>query len=179
MEVLGMDASAKKQDFVGYEYKSVVAPHGLASLYIDCYPCFGWEIEGRTSDSFGSRMALAFRRNRKMKNKVEVNKLQHQFEQGIETIEHLEKSKTMRASIVAYAVGLLGTAFLAGATFSFLAGQIIICIVSAVPGFLGWGIAYLLYRRIYAKQSAKASVEIERALDGMYATCEKANTLLA
>lgn len=35
----------KENAFVGYEYKEIVVPSEQASMRIDCYECFGWELD--------------------------------------------------------------------------------------------------------------------------------------
>ena len=80
--------------------------------------------------------------------------------------------------IAALIVGLIGTAFLAGATFAYLGGLVVLCIVLALPGFAGWIFPYFLYNSAYAKQSAKVDPLIENKQDEIYEVCERANALL-
>ena len=89
-----------------------------------------------------------------------------------------EKSKNARAITVSLGVGLIGTAFMAGATFAYLGGLIILCVILAIPGFIGWGLPYFLYNSSYAKKAEKVTPLIENKYDEIYQICEKANSLL-
>ena len=165
-------------NFIGYEYKNIVVPRRLAAVYSDYYPCFGWEAEDVNYNHVGNA-SLTFKRNRKLKNKVELDKHQRQFETSVAHISDLENSKTTRASILSFTTGLLGTAFMALATFSFLGGMVAVCIVLAIPGLLGWALAYYAYSNLTRKKSAQVAPEIDREYDRLYSTCEEAYTLLA
>ena len=166
-------------NFVAYEYKTIVANRKLASVYADCYPRFGWQLEDNTFSNHSNRVSLTFKRNRQLKNKPEINKMQRQFEDGIQSITYLEETKNSKAGIVAITIGLIGTAFLAGATFSFLAGLIVACIVLAVPGFIGWGMSYAVYKKMSRARASEIVTQIDQEYDSIYAACEKANALLA
>ena len=40
-----------KKNFVGYEYKEIIAEGSRVSLLLDGYESFGWEIDERMTDS--------------------------------------------------------------------------------------------------------------------------------
>ena len=123
---------------------------------------------------------LRLKRDRKIINKMELTRLQRNFEACVEQIGHLEREKTSRPSILAITVGILGTAFMAGATFAVTAEPplIALCIVLAVPGFLGWILPYFLYRAAVRKQTEKITPLIEGKYDEIYEICEKGSRLL-
>lgn len=56
--------------------------------------------------------------------------------------------------------------------------QIALCIILAVPGFLGWGLPYFLYRMGVRKQTEKMTPLIEEKYDEIYEICEKGSKLL-
>ncbi|MBO5146132.1 MAG: hypothetical protein J6C19_11470 [Lachnospiraceae bacterium] len=93
----------------------------------------------------------------------------------------LEKSKTSAATIYALIVGILGTAFMAGATFAVMAEapHVFLCILLAIPGFAGWILSYFVYKRMVRKQIKKATPLIEEKYDEIYEICEKGNRLLS
>lgn len=164
------------EGFIGYEYKQVLVPRKLVSLYADYYPFFGWELQD-TSQYHATSVSLTFKRNRKIKNKVEINTCQRQFEDSVSTISSLENSKNTRASVIAFTLGLLGTVFMALATFSYLFGFIIACVILAIPGFAGWALSYVFYRRILKKHTAAVEPQIDREFETLYNSCEKAYAL--
>lgn len=120
------------------------------------------------------------KRNRKIVNKVELTRLERNFEACVDEIEKLEKAKTSAATMYAIILGIIGTAFMAGSTFAVTAQppHYILCILLAVPGFLGWIFPYFLYKRIAGKQKEKILPLIEAKYDEIYEICEKGNKLL-
>ena len=174
-----INGARPQEGFIAHEYKTIVASRKLSSVYLDCYPSFGWTLDDSYFSNYSDRVSMTFKRDRQLKNKPEVNKLQRQFEQGVENIAHLENTKRTRAQIIAITVGLIGTAFMAGATFSFLGGFIIACILLAIPGFVGWGLAYFLFRKFCKKREDEIVPLIDQEFDSLYSSCEKARAVLA
>lgn len=166
--------------FIGYEYKDVTVKQELESIYADSYPNFGWELEKTTNPFAGvSAVTMKFKRDRKIRNKAELTRLQRQFEAFVNEIVSLEKSKVIGASTAAYIIGVLGTAFMAGSVFAFLGNMIPLCIIFAVPGFVGWIIPYICFVSICKRKSAKVEPLIDQKYDAIYEVCEKANSLLS
>ena len=166
-------------DYIGYEYKEVVADRDKEGVYADGYPNFGWVQEKSPQSIFGfSTVNLKFKRNRKILNKAELTRLQRQFESNVAEIEKLEQSKTTKAIIVAFTIGILGAAAMAGAVFAFLANIIPLCIVLAVPAFIGWAVPYFMYIKLTNKRVEAIKPLIEQQYDSIYEVCEKAHNLL-
>ena len=88
------------------------------------------------------------------------------------------KERMKKRMIFGIILGLIGTAFLAGAIFAYLGGLIGLCIVLALPGFIGWILPHFLYNSTYSKQAAKVDPLIEIKQDEIYEVCERANALL-
>ena len=168
------------ENFVGYEYKEITTTRDMESVYLDGYPHFGWQPDGVAPSAIGfSHVNLRFKRDRKIKNKAEISRLQRQFEACIAEIGNLERSKTSSAFVTAMTVGLIGTVFLAGATFAFIYAELIpLMVILAIPGFIGWGLPYMLYKRIVAKRSAVVIPLIENQYDALCDVCEKGHAML-
>lgn len=164
--------------FIGFEYKKIDPREGYASLRLDCYPSFGWTADERT-EGVGSDRAITLKRDRKLVNKMELTRLQRHFEACVDEIKALEKSKTASATVWAIVVGVIGTAFLAGATFAAVHEPplIVLTILLAVPGFLGWVLPYFLYRRLAAKRARVVAELVEQKYDEIYEICEQGNRL--
>lgn len=183
-----MDETGNRQkNFVGYEYKEVAADSSMASFLLDGYENFGWEIDeklGGFNKTVGvpqqKETVIRLKRNRKIINKMELTRLQRNFEACVSEIEALEKSKTSTASMYAIITGIAGTAFMAGSVFAVTAQSphIILCILLAIPGFIGWLFPYFLYRKVVGKQTDKLTPLIEKKYDEIYEICEKGNKLL-
>ena len=165
--------------FIGYEYKDVNVNRKMENLCLDGYQSFGWKLDGKFPLQSGFTTAnIKFKRDRKIRNKAELTRLQRQFEASVSEIESMENSKTSSASIIAFTIGIIGTALLAGATFAFLSNMILLCIILAVPGFVGWALPYFCYKAAYEKKVAKVTPLIESKYDTIYEICEKASGLV-
>lgn len=167
--------------FVGYEYKEVTVPSGQASLYMDCYENFGWEPdENRTITSRHGTVTLCMKRDRKIINKMELTRLQRHFEACAQEIEELERSKTTVGSVWAITVGVIGTAFMAGSVFAVTNNPPVywLCVLLAVPAFIGWIAPYFLFRRKVEAQTKKVQPIIEAKQEEIYEVCEKGHSLL-
>ena len=148
--------SEKENGYVGFEYMEVPAARSMESMYVDSYTSFGWKFEGSSAGQEGSeRIRLKFKRDRKLRNKAELTRLQRQF-------EALERSKTTAASIAAFSIGLVGSAFLGGAVFAYLAGSLPLMVVLAIPGFLGWIVPYFCYRKLCSSRERQIIPLVEQ-----------------
>ena len=170
-----------EQDFAGYEYKRIKIPGDQLALYLDAYESFGWQMDERLSDLSGDGLlTLQLKRDRKIMNRMELTRLQRNFEGCMEEIAMLEKEKTRTATFVSIADGIVGTAFLAGATFAVTAPEprILLCILLAVPGFLGWILPYFLYKYIAEKKTKAILPMIEKKNDEIGELMKKGHALL-
>lgn len=168
-------------DFVGYEYKEITADRERASIYIDGYMNFGWIVDENVQPSeVMGKLTIKFKRDRKILNKTELTRLQHHFEACMNEIDALEKSKTTDATIWALVIGIIGTALMAGSVFAVTSQppRILLCIVLAIPAFIGWILPYFVYNKKIRKKTAKVTQQIEQKYDEIYEVCEKGNKLI-
>lgn len=167
--------------FVGYEYKEIAARGERAAFYLDCYESFGWILDERAQENGSAEKGkFLLKRERKIVNKMELTRLQRHFEACMEEIGALEKSKTSAATMWAIVVGLMGTAFLAGATFAVTHEPplYVLCAILAVPGFIGWALPYFLYQKLAARRAKVVAELVEQKYDEIYEICEQGNKLL-
>ena len=167
--------------FTGYEYKEIPAGGDLASMRLDCYQSFGWTLDERTPEqALRGRGKLVLKRDRNIINKMELTRLQRHFESCMRELDELEQSRTSRATICSVTVGLLGCAFLAGATFAAVHEPplISLTILLALPGFLLWSIPIFLYRAMVRRRSKVVDRLMEQKYDEIYEICEKGHHLL-
>lgn len=177
----------ERKHFISYDYKEIIADYEKASFLLDAYVNFGWQpdenqksIMKNDYSPYQKKMVLYLKRDRKIMNKMELTRLQRNFEACMKEIETLEKSRNSKAVMWALIVGILGTAFMAGSVFSIVMQppQILLCIILAVPAFIGWIVPYFLYRKISVKESEKLEVLVEEKYDEIDRICEKGNKLL-
>ena len=173
------DKNSNGKNFIGYEYRDITVERNMEAMYVDGYQNFGWQLDNVSSLPAGlGSITLKFKRDRKIRNKAELTRLQRQFDADVNEITTMEKSKGDSAIIVAFTVGLIGTAFMAGSVFAVVGGLIMLCIILAVPAFIGWILPYFLYKSTYAKKAAKVMPLIDGKYDEIYEVCERANNLL-
>lgn len=161
-----------------YEYRTVAAPADRVALTRDTYAAFGWTTDGApTTGSPLGRTTLSLKRDRHIKNRSMINELQRKAESALDEIDRLERSKTQKAMIVALAIGLVGTAFLAGSVFSYLAALWIPFVLLGALGLAGWAAPYIMYRRIESSQSRRVAPLIDQRYDTIYDASEQAQRL--
>lgn len=169
------------RDFIGYEYKEVTADSERASMYLDGYMNFGWIPDENIHPSMiMGKVTIKLKRDRKILNKTELTRLQRHFEACIKEIDSMEKSKTSDAKAWSLSTGIIGTAFMAGSTFAVTNRPplILLCILLAIPGFIGWVLPYFVYKARVRKRIAKVTPQIEQKYDEIYEICEKGSKLL-
>ncbi len=120
------------------------------------------------------------KRDRKIINKAELTRLQQNFEDCMKQIDGMEKSKHQTAVMAALTIGLIGTAFMAGATFAAVNQPPIVwlCILMAIPGFMGWITPYFVYNFMLKKRNEMVAPLIEAKYEEIHTVCEKGNHLL-
>lgn len=174
-----MSENAQK-GYIGYEYKEIMVSREMESVYVDGYENFGWVPDEASRPFSGiATVTVKLKRDRKIRNKAELTRLQRQFETCVSEIVSLENSKTTSASIIAFVIGIVGCACMAGATFAYLAGMIPLMIALAIPGFVGFALPYFCYRTAIKKRTANVVPLIDAKYDEIYDVCERANALIA
>jgi len=169
------------RDYIGYDYKTVVVDSEKASMYLDAYENFGWIPDDSVIvRQFIGIVTLKLKRDRKILNKAELTRLQQHFEACLDEIGALEKSKIMNATIYSIAVGLIGTAFLAGSVFAVthVPPMILLCILLGIPGLIGWALPYMLFKFFVKKRKAEITPLIEQKYDEIHEICAKGNALI-
>lgn len=172
---------SEKKDYVGYEYKEIAVHSDEASFYLDGYENFGWNVDENFAAVCGPHLtSLRLKRDRKIMNKMELTRLQQHFEACMKEIQMLEKEKSSTANAAAFTAALIGTAFMAGSTFAVVQEPPIIwlCILLAVPGFIGWILPCFIHNRIARKKAQEIQPLIEAKREEIYEICEKGHSLL-
>ncbi len=170
-----------EKNYRAYEYMEASVPDSKASFYLDCYESFGWQQdENFPPQAVRGKVLLKLKRDRHILNKTELTRLQRHFEADLEEIAALERSKTTAAKLCALMTGLLGTAFMAGATFAVVANPPIVwlCVLLAIPGFGGWISPYFIHHAAKDRKTRQVQPFIEAKLEEIYGICEKGHSLL-
>ena len=173
----------QEKDFVSYEYRTKTVKTKDQTRAMDMYEAFGWEITATTPTPIDG-VTLSLKRDRKQKHKQELTKLERQAEDVVNTINGLERSKTMGASIFAYIFGCIAALILGGGMC------LTMLIENSIPAFVGGivlgiiGIAlcsvnYLIYSKIAAKKTKQVMPVIDETEEKLANLLEKGNDLLS
>jgi hypothetical protein len=168
-----------KNNYVGYEYKTFPIKQKQFSIYSDAYENFGWTLES-TTKTLGKveEINLNMKRDRKIPNKIELSRLQQQFESYASDIQDLESSKTKLASTIAYVIGVIGTVFMALSVLAVTSDQIVPTIIFGAIGLIGWAIPYFSFLKIKKNKTVQVLPFIDQKYEEIYQICKKANQLL-
>jgi len=165
-----------EKEFIAYEYKEVIINKKRLDLYLDCVINLGWEVTNK--ENYLGKIKLNLKRNYKINNREEVLKLEKDFEEKFNLLERINNEKYDLGLMISLTVGLIGTACLAGATFSFLASKIGLMIILAIPGFVGWFLPYFINKKINNKNLVKVEQKNTELKNEIYSSMEKAFALL-
>lgn len=165
--------------FVAHEYRTMVVRRDRELLYRDVYQSFGWSFEEHIpSGRLGHTVTLKMKRGRAIRNRTVVAELQRKAEESLLSIDRLERSTTTAASVVAYAVALLGCAYLAGSIFSLNAGAVATSVGLGVAGLVHWVLPRFLHTALRTRRTAKVTPLIDREYAVVYGAAEQAAGLL-
>lgn len=164
--------------FIGYEYLEILVKQQKESFYVDGYLNFGWELDKISRHLQPETLTLTFRRDRKIRNKAELTRLQHKFDALELVIKQLEHLKVVKATTVAYLIGFIATALITGSVFAYLGGFFFLSIVLAIPGLVGWVIPYFMYQQLKLKKTIEVSPLIDEKYEEIYSVTKNANGLL-
>lgn len=85
---------SSRADFIGYEYKDITVNQEQESLFVDGYTNFGWDLDSIAKPIKPlASLKIKFKRDRKIRNKAELTRLQRQFDACVDEMEQLERSK--------------------------------------------------------------------------------------
>ena len=102
-----LEMNRNAQAYVAYEYKEATVDLKRDSEYLDGYESFGWELDEayEAHASYAgmpvreSLISLHLRRDRRIVNRMELTRLQRQFEACMKEIHTLEGLKDIHATI--------------------------------------------------------------------------------
>lgn len=192
-----------KENFVAYEYKKISAKHESASMYTDCLSNFGWELIDQRKAGFQPNIPqspvdvsaynipsptntdgldmveLHLKRNRRIDNKPELDRLERKCEEALAAIHKLENKKNAYTMGTSLGIGIIGAVFIGLAAYNFIFSNIAFGVVFAAIGAVGCGIGFLANRKVGTKKAVQTEPMIQEQLNLAYAACEQAHALLA
>lgn len=173
--------SQPNHPYIAWEYKEIPADSKDTSLLLDCYECFGWQQDENRPPRPGRRPAvLSLKRDRRLVNRMELTRLQRNFESCLQEITQLEHTRARAGVLPALLVALAGTAFMAGAVFAVTADppRYLLTILLALPAFAGWILPLFLRRALQQRSARRVQPLIEAKYEEIWQLCEKGHALL-
>ena len=172
----------QEKDFTTYEYQTKTVKAKDQARAMDMCEAFGWEVTG-TTPTVAEGVTLSLKRDRKIKHKQELVKLERQAEETYSAIKKLQSSKTLAASVFAYIFGCIATLILGGGmcmtmlienNIPAFAGGIILGLV----GIVLCGVNYVIYKKIEEKKTTQALPMIDVNEEKLANILAKGNDLL-
>ncbi len=169
------------QEELTYEYLEVVNDSSLIPLLMDGYESFGWEITKQTQlmqeEKNGKHLSnekLGLRRNRHILNKMELTRLQRNFESCVVELVKMEKNKKRKGRTTAISMTIIGCTLVAISVF-FITMSIHI-VASTVIGLIGiimWILSIPVYRKIVESETKRINSLIDQKYEEIYIICAK------
>ena len=166
-----------------YDYKTVRVKRDMEAMYTDAYENLGWEVTSTTlADASMSYVNVSFKRDRKIVNKTELNKLQDEIDEVLTNIEKTKSKKANAGVVEGVSTGVVGALVFGGGMsmsmvlegIGFLIGGIALGVVGIGVMFLGW----LVHNKVQKKKLTKLEPIYQEQLDKLSELCEQANKLL-
>jgi hypothetical protein len=170
------------RQYVGYNYKTIYVPSSKASMMLDYYQNFGWELASDfyTQDYDTPPIKITLKQDKKLINRMEITRLQNHFESCMEEIKNLENSIDSLAVAVSIAVGIIGAAFIAGAVLTILnnPSHHFLIILFSLIGITIAILPIFIYKRLYLEKAKTITPLIEEKYNEVDKICEKAYKLI-
>lgn len=163
-----------------FEYTRTVVNSDLVTVASDCYENLGWEITGVAKNGTNHSSTLSFRRNRKVKGKAQLVKLQRKMDDLLATLADLESEKTRKATIQAMVLGILAALVLGVGmccTMVWADTLMVPGIIIGVIGLIACAANYVLFRKTVAKETERINPRVEAAYDSLATLCEEAQAV--
>jgi hypothetical protein len=192
-------------NFIAYEYKNITVKQDDVTIYVDCLSNFGWVLVDEHEQKFQpvipsgaavytqvvnavapdhtneglETVALKFKRDRNINNRLEVNRLESRCVDALSSINGMERKSNAYTMGISLGTGIIGTVILAGAIHCFKSSNIVAGVLLAVLGFAGWGIGFFANSKVKQKKSVQTEPMVQEQLEIAYSACEQAHALLA
>lgn len=173
----------ENKNAISYDYKTVRVKRELETMLTDAYQNLGWEVTNVSmAEGTLSHVNVSFKRDRKIKNKIELLKMQDKIDGTLLNIEKLQQKKKNAGVPEGITVGVIGALTFGGGMsmvttltgIGFLIGGIALGVAGVGIGLLGW----LVHNKIKAKKLKEIDPIIEIEFDKLAEYCEKANALM-
>jgi hypothetical protein len=138
-----------------WEFKTVSVPRSVAESRLATLEEFGWERQNMVLPVFsGSSATLFLRRDRNRADRAALDALLEEHTAAFEQVERLETSPEKVGRTVAIVAGLIGTAYIAGAVFSYESGVSLSFFMLAAVALIHAVLPFTLKKKIRTRRAA-------------------------
>lgn len=172
----------QEKNFVTYEYKTKSVKNSEKARTMDFYEAFGWEAT-EVDSSVGGNCVITLRRDRRIAHRQELVRLEKKAEEERESLETLQKSKTLGANIFAGIFGAFSVLVFGGGISLVMTstGTVANMIGGSILGLVGIALCcltYPIYKKIVLKKTKEVIPAIDRGEEVLANVLEQGNGLL-
>lgn len=174
----------EQKNFIAYEYVSKKVSAAEQNSNIDIlqslgYECLSVDPVGFTNDY----VTINLRRDRKIKHKAELVKLEKKIDNELIAIARMKKEETSLGLIVCLSIGIIGTLILGGGmSLTMLqtekTGLFILGIILGVLGICICATNDLIYKKIVSSKKDELEPKIDDGYEKITNICEQAYLLV-
>ena len=162
-----------REDYIVYEYVSITVRKKLVHKYIDFYKNFGWiHINNKEKRDYYinnipdlNTEEINFKRDRNIKKKEELNKLQEKCEKAFLTIDNLEKMPEILSQVYSLNMGIIALVFIIIAVFMAIKNIWWAMALSGIVGLIGCIFPYPIYKKVSEQKKEANKTKIEEQYD--------------
>lgn len=172
-----------EKNFVTYEYLTKTIERNEKGAISDLYRSLGWEVVDENSISL-SKVCIHFKRDRKIRDKSELNRLQKKAEKVLLLNVNLEKSKKKAPTLFAYLFGSISALVMGGGMSLTMIENLdrtafIIGIIIGIVGIVLCSVNYFIYSKMLIRRSNKINPLIEENEEKIATICEQGQLLIS
>lgn len=166
------------EKLIRYDYQDIEVKKHFKWLYMDYYPCFGWEtMEVMSSEKRDSNLHISFRRNYDVRGKDRLCHYQAKFDGCMEEIRNLEIARKFSAAVSAAIIGVIGMLFIIG-TFLLVGDGVLPGFFLLIPGFLLFLLSYPCYLIVEKNKKKQIEPFVEEQYKELYQIAQAAKQVL-
>lgn len=173
----------EKEKAIVYDYKTVSVRREMEPMFIDTYENLGWEMINTTLQAGAlTHVNVSFKRDRKIKNKVALSKIQNKVDITLSNINKINLSKQSAGVPEGLTVGICGALIFGGGMsmcmclqgVGYMIGGIALGVMGVGVALLGW----LTHNKCRNKKLAKLEPMLDEELNKLSDLCEEGHNLL-
>lgn len=167
-----------EKKIIHYDYKNIETKNHLKWLYLDYYPCFGWEVlEMIASKRKRGNVEISLKREYNIAAKNQLIHFQARFDNCIEEICNIEKFVHFSASLCSLFIGGIGLFFLLGIVLATdVALKLRLCLL--IPAVAAFFLAYPCYLAAFQYKKRQMDSVLQKHYGELFQISESASRIL-